>query len=532
MGATDVVSDLRTFSEVPARYARRTPDAVAVRHGERVVTWADLDRSTNQIANKLIADGICDGERFAYLGRNGVTWLQLLFSAAKSRSIMVSVNWRLTPSEMADILNDSGAQMLVVTDDFIDEATELAKGLAPTIKRIHSVGGSRAGFDDFERWLSLGSPEDTGAQVNEDDSLCLCYTSGTSGIPKGVEMTHRTFVETKLIAADVIDVLVPFGDQCALDFMPPFHSSGINVVYACLSQGCQLILLDEWDVEQTLRVIASYPVKSLLAVPTMLQMLLDHPKAESTDFGHLEYVNYGAAPMPTSLLQRAISKMGCKFVQFYGLTENPVATVLGPEDHSATETPEMRSVGRPLPRVELRILAEGGEEAPVGETGEIWVRSPGAMKGYWNNPDATAHAIAPDGWLRTGDAAYLDSRNFVYLRDRMNDMIISGGENIYPAEVENVLRDHPSVKEAAVFGLPDTQWGEIAAAVIVLAHDAKVSKTEILSFARGRLAGYKLPKRIEFASELPKNASNKVLRRVLRQQLQLGAVDSNGVTLS
>jgi long-chain acyl-CoA synthetase len=519
MGASALVSDLRTFDLIPARYANLTPDAVAVRHGELVVTWAELERSTNQIANQLIADGIRDGERFAYLGRNSVTWAQLLFSAAKSRSIMVSVNWRLTPTEMAQILNDSGARVLVVTSDFLDAASKLISGLAPAIERVYAVGAPEgAACDDFDTWLSNGGSNSPELRTNEDDTLCLCYTSGTSGAPKGAEMTHRTFVETKLLAADVLDVLVPYGDQCALDFMPPFHSNGINLAYACLSQGCQLILLDEWDVERVLGLVNSYPIKTLLAVPTMLQMLLDHPLAENTDFTRLEYVNYGAAPMPTSLLRRAMSSIGCKFVQVYGLTENPIATLLGPDDHNADGSPEMASVGRPLPRVELRIVDEGSKDTKLGETGEIWLRSPGAMKGYWRKPDAMANAVTIDGWLRTGDAAFMDDKGYVYLRDRISDTIISGGENIYPAEIENVLRDHPSVKDVAVIGLPDTKWGETPIAVVVPTFGAMISEAELTVFARERLAGYKVPKRIEVANDLPKNASNKVLRRVLRQQ--------------
>jgi acyl-CoA synthetase (AMP-forming)/AMP-acid ligase II len=518
MGVSELVSDLRTFDQVPAQYGKRTPDAVAIRHGQRAITWAELDRSTNQIANQLIAQGITDGQRFAYLGRNSVEWLQLIFAAAKSRSIMVSVNWRLTPAEMALILNDSGARILVVTRDFLAAARDLRVGLAPTVKGIYALGAPETGFDDFEAWLSAGGTECPGLPTAQDDTLCLCYTSGTTGAAKGAEMTHRTFVETKLMAADVCDVLVPYGDQCALDFMPPFHSNGINLAYACLSQGCQLILMDEWDVEQVLRILNSYPVKTLPAVPTMLRMLLDHPMAARTDFRHLEYVNYGAAPMPTSLVRRAISAIDCKFVQVYGLTENPVATMLGPEDHSAAGGPEMAPVGRPLPRVELRIVIEGGDNAAIGETGEIWLRSPGAMKGYWNNPEATAVAVNAEGWLRTGDAAFMDGKGYVHLRDRITDTIISGGENIYPAEVENVLCGHASVKEVAVIGVPDIKWGEIPIAVVVPVTGATIHGAELTAFARERLASYKLPKRIEVADDLPRNASNKVLRRVLRQQ--------------
>jgi acyl-CoA synthetase (AMP-forming)/AMP-acid ligase II len=250
----------------------------------------------------------------------------------------------------------------------------------------------------------------------------------------------------------------------------------------------------------------------------MLQMLLDHPRAATTDFSRVQYVTYGAASVPLGLLKRAIATTGCQFVQAYGLTENPIAVILLPEDHSPEGLPQMASVGRALPRVELRIVGEDGRDVAAGATGEIWLRSPGRMKAYWHNPEATAEAVTPDGWIRTGDAASLDEKGYVYLRDRIKDLIISGGENVYPAEVENVLYDHPKVKEVAVVGVPDPKWGEVPLAVVVPVEGTTPGLEELRVFANDRLARYKLPRRLEIVSELPRNASNKVLRRVLRHQ--------------
>jgi long-chain acyl-CoA synthetase len=306
--------------------------------------------------------------------------------------------------------------------------------------------------------------------------------------------------------------------------MPLFHIAGGGWAFAGIYSGCHSVMLREVDPAEILTVMPRYGVTTTIFVPAVLQFLLQMPGVGDVDFSSLESILYGASPISQDVLRRAIQTFRCKFTQAYGLTETTGAIVtLAPEDHDPDGRPELlRAAGKPYPWVELRIVDPQGNDVGDGEVGEIWTRSAQNMKGYWNMPEATAEVILPDGWLRTGDAGYTKD-GYLYLHDRVKDMIVSGGENVYPAEVENVLMSHPDVADAAVVGVPDRTWGEAVKAIVVRAEGSKISEASVIAFARASLAGYKCPKSVDFvAGPLPRNPSGKLLKRVLREPYWAG----------
>jgi acyl-CoA synthetase (AMP-forming)/AMP-acid ligase II len=276
-------------------------------------------------------------------------------------------------------------------------------------------------------------------------------------------------------------------------------------------------VLPEYDPAQALDLIQNYNISKIFMVPAAIQIMLNHPKVGEVDFSRLKYITYGASPIPLELMKAAMERFGCGFVQMYGMTETSGTIVtLEPEDHVPEGSPKMRSVGKPLPGVEIKIIDEAGQEVQAGTVGEIATRSVRNMRGYWNNPEASAKTIDADGWLRTGDAGYIDADGYLYIHDRVKDMIISGGENIYPAEVENAVYSHPKVVDVAVIGVPDARWGEAVKACVVVKPGETLTEAEVIAFAREHIAGYKCPKSVDFIAALPRNASGKILRRELR----------------
>jgi long-chain acyl-CoA synthetase len=345
----------------------------------------------------------------------------------------------------------------------------------------------------------------------------LLYTSGTTGLPKGAMITNEGLSYTPRLAAQAW-AMGP--DSVNLVAMPMFHIGGCGYGSSVMTVGGHTVLLRDVVPAQVVDCISRYRVTHAFFVPTVVQSLLNVPGVDQADLGSLELLMYGAAPMGDVLLKRAISVLRCRFMQAYGMTETAgTVTVLNPEDH-VTEGPHatrLNSVGRPLPWVELRIVdPDTLDDAPPGQVGEIWIRTAMNMAGYWSKPEETRTTIMPGQWLRTGDAAYLDAEGYVYLFDRFKDMIISGGENIYPAEIENVLNGHPAVLEVGVIGVPHERWGESPRAVVVLRPNHTATAEELIRFTRDRLAHYKCPTSVAFASTLPRNASGKLLKRALR----------------
>jgi fatty-acyl-CoA synthase len=351
--------------------------------------------------------------------------------------------------------------------------------------------------------------------VAAEDDVIQLYTSGTTGHPKGVQLTNANYLSIFACLGGA-----PIGqygtDDVVLIAMPFFHVAGVNIGLLSLAQGAYGLVLGETDPAEILRLIGEKKVSYAFLVPALILFVLQHPNAAVTDFSSLKNISYGASPISDEVLLRAKTIFGCEFLQVYGLTETTGGgTFLLPEDHDPARG-KLRSCGKPAPGHRIRVVGGDGKELPAGEVGEIQIQSGNVMKGYWNKADATAKAICAERWFSTGDAGFFDDEGYLYIHDRVKDMIVSGGENIYPAEVENAIMGHPGVADVAVIGVPDARWGEAVKAIVVKKPGLEPDPAGIIAHARERIAGYKLPKSVDFVDALPRNPSGKVLRKDLR----------------
>jgi acyl-CoA synthetase (AMP-forming)/AMP-acid ligase II len=500
-------------ADVIRRTAASRPGVVALRHGERELTYAELDARSNRLAQALLASRVGNGTRVAYLGLSSPAVVELLLAASKIGAVMVPLNWRLAPRELAGVLDNSEAPLLLAGRGWVPTAEGLVAGASrPLDLRVVGSEDARA----YEPWLASHEAVDPGGRGEPGDVIVQMYTSGTTGVPKGVLTTHGN-----LAAAAATSSRWGFdADTISLTPLPHFHIGGIGWVYCGLWHGATTILVSEFDAAQVLEMLERQRVTNPIFVPTMLQMLTAVPSAAERDYADLRSIVYGASPITTTALRAALRTFGCEMIGLYGLTETTGGVVhLDGAEHDADGPRQhlLRSAGRPYEWVELRIvdLATGGD-LPPHTVGEVWLRAPNVMAGYFQRPAETAAALTPDGWLRTGDGGYVDEHGYLFLTDRVKDMIISGGENVYPIEVEEVLAQHPDVDDVAVIGVPDQRWGEAVKALVILRGDSPLSAADLLAFARQRLAGYKLPRSIEFVDDLPRTPTGKVLKRELR----------------
>jgi long-chain acyl-CoA synthetase len=505
------VLDKLRVADVVRRHAGARPDAVAIRHGDRTVTYAQLDERTNRLAQRLLAAGAEPGARIAHLDRSAPEVVELFVAAAKIGAVAVPLNWRLAAPELAAIVADAGAPLLIAGPAFEGIAAAVAAAV-PQRLEVVAVGPV------YEAWLAAARADDPGGSGEAGDPVVQMYTSGTTGTPKGVLTTQRNLAAATLnVPSWRFDA-----ESVSLTPLPMFHVGGIGWTYLGLSQGATTILVSEFDAATVLDLLESARVTNAVFVPTILQMLTAVPGAAERDYSALRSIAYGASPITTPVLKAALRTFRCPLFGVYGLTETTGGVVqLEPEDHDPDGPREhlLRSAGRPRPWTELRIVdPESGAELPAGEVGEVWMRGPNVMAGYANRPAETAAALTHDGWLRTGDGGFLDAEGYLFLTDRIKDMIVTGGENVYPVEVEEALANHPGVAEVAVIGVPDERWGEAVKAVIVLRPDTPASADDLVAFARERLAGYKLPRSIDFVDDLPRNPSGKVLKHELRDR--------------
>ncbi|HEY4334023.1 MAG TPA: long-chain-fatty-acid--CoA ligase, partial [Ilumatobacteraceae bacterium] len=486
----------------------------------RSVTWSQLYARSQQVANLLAAHGVGAHDRVAFLDKNGIEHFEVFFGAAMLNAVCVDVNWRLAAPEIEYIVNDAATKVLVVGPDFVPILDAIAPNLT-TVSTILVIGGHPQ-HEVYEDWVSRHAAVDPGERAASADTAFQLYSSGTTGRPKGVMLTNANFFSLLPMARQMWEL---DSDSVNLVAMPLFHIGGGGWAVAGMYVGATSVIIRDLDPAALIRIIGALGVTHGFVVPAVLQFMLLVPGAADADYASLRVLVYGASPISEEVLAKSVTVFGCKFWQAYGLTETTGAVInLPPADHDVTgvNRHRLRSCGLPGPGVEVRIVdssntdEDSGAELPTGEVGEIWIRSGQVMKGYWNMPEETARAVTADGWFKTGDAGYVDADGYVFIHDRVKDMIVSGGENVYPAEVENVLMAHPGIADVAVIGVPDERWGETAKAIVVRAPGVDVTEADIISYAREHLARFKCPTSVEWIDVLPRNPSGKVLKKDLR----------------
>lgn len=506
--ADSTADTTETLAGIVERHAQQRADAIAIRYGERQWSWADWSSRIRRAAGALRDAGIERGQCVAVLDKNHPACLEVLIGGASIGVITTVVNWRVIGDELVHVLADSGARALLVGAE-LRAAAEAAASRVPGLERIIEIG------DEYESLLAAAQPAPADASVDQDETALVIYSSGTTGRPKGVLLSQRALVNH---AANLAPAF-PFADGDAnLVAMPLFHVGGIGYALFGIRAGAPTIMTREPDAATLIGAVRAGATHAFF-VPPVIDRFLDAGGAATAAIAVLRYIVYGAAPMPLPLLHRALSTWpDTKFVQVYGQTELCGAvTALSDADHRDSARPQLQlSAGKAVLGCEIRIVdPETCAPLPPGGSGEVWVRSNQNMTGYLNRPDATAETITAEDWVRTGDVGRLDADGYVYIEDRLKDMIITGGENVYGPEVESVLIEHSAVADAAVIGVPDDFWGESVKAIVVAG--AETDPADVIEFCREHLAAFKCPRTVDFVSELPRNASGKILKTQLRE---------------
>jgi acyl-CoA synthetase (AMP-forming)/AMP-acid ligase II len=520
LGASGATRDLENgMADLPvdivdllAHWERERPDAEAVRHGDQAWTWPQWARRVRRNAGAQRAAGLRPGDRIAVLDKNDPSGVETALGAALAGTSAAVVNFRLAAEEIAYVLNDSTARLVLVGAEFVP-VLESVRDRLPAVERVIVVGGEH---DEYEAWLAAAEPLTEPEPATPDTDFLQLYTSGTTGFPKGAMLTHGGLLAHSLAGASNFDLTA---DSAAMVAMPLFHVGGMSWAISALYHGARIVVVREINPPALLTELVEQRITHTFFVPAVFAFLLQVPDVATRDYSAMQVFVYGAAPMPLPLLRACLAAFPCDFQQVYGMTEaSGAVTALGPAEHRDTAHEErLVSAGKPLDGVRIAIVDPvDGHRLSPDETGEVWLRTDQVMAGYWGRPEDTANALTADGWLRTGDAGRLDTDGYLYIEDRLKDMIISGGENIYPAEVERVLVEHPSVAEVAVIGVPDERWGEVGKAVVVPAEGAEVDEATLLAYCRERLASFKCPRTVEVVATLPRNPTGKVLKRELR----------------
>lgn len=498
-------SHAATMSDCLRGWAVTRPEAAAVDAPDGSVSYGELDRLVDDYACALLASGAQPGDRFAVLAPNGIPLIAAHFAASRTSTILAGLNWRLTAYEISAILTDCRPRLTLVAPDL----RHLIAEDAPAGALIE------IGTDHWARWLTVGEDRQAHGAPGPDDVTMLLYTNGTTGVPKGVLLTDL----------NIMTMLREVGRQWGyspeshlLGILPLFHIGATGTIISMLAAGGTVTLPADAKAETFVRIVEQKGITHSALVPTVLNDIVHLPGIADADLSRLQGMVYGAAPAGGSVIGQAMALMPqCGFTQAYGLTESTGSIAIAPMLRHGDPDDKPGTVGRAVPHYEIKVVDPASfERLPADTPGEIWIRGAQNAAGYWERPEETAEAFLPDGWFRTGDIGQLDADGYLFIKDRLKDLIITGGENVYSAEVEGALAAHPEVREAAVIGVPDERWGETVKAVVVLTDGSRLTSDDLREYARGRLAGYKVPRAFDFVAALPRSSTGKIQKRDLR----------------
>lgn len=500
---------LRNIAGIIRQQRGVSDDIVAVKEADYSATYRELDERSNQVAHALRADGVAPGDRVAIFSANNHNFMELVYGAAKIGAVAAPINTRLARKEVLALMGTCEPSVLFVGE--AEKPAAPAQDEVPDLVRLLDAAA-------YEQYIAGQPTTDPGYEADPEDLAVLLFSSGTTGLPKGIQLTGSNFAAN----LSPLPETEYEGHIVAMAPVPFFHVTGLTSALGYGNKGATLVLQLPTSPSDLMRLLLQEQVTHAVGVPTIIQMLTQLPEAKDADWSHLQSFGYGGAPMPLPVIHAAHEILGCDLMQGYGLTETTAAvTGLFPEDHIPAPGREKQvgSVGRALPGVELKIVDPAtGNEVPVGERGEVWVRGPRVTRGYWNRPEENAKAFSDGGWFATGDGGSLDEEGFLYLHDRIKDMIVTGAENVYPAEVESALTGHPGIAEVAVIGIPSPKWGESPYAVAVRRPGSDLTAEELITWSRDQIAHYKCPVGVAFVDVLPRNPNGKLLKRVLREQ--------------
>lgn len=499
------------------RRARRDPqlDALVEPSSGRRFTYLELNARSNQVSSALCDLGVEKGERIGLLLMNGVEFVETFFAVGKIGAVNVPLNWRLVPDELEFILSDAGVRVLIYSVEFSATAAELRARGTTQIEHWIEVGGEGSGDSlDYDTWIATGAALEPEPRGSADDLLFIMYTSGTTGLPKGVMHSHDTVQWMTFTMAATSEM--QYRDRY-LNSLPLFHVGALAPIIGAIFAGCTVVVMKAFDPNLSWEIIGNEKITATLMVPAMLQFMLAVYDPEKHDIRTLRWAMSGAAPVPETLI-KACMAIGIEVHQVYGLTETCGPACLITSDDAIRK---VGSTGRGFYFTDVRVVRSDGTDTDPGEAGEVLVSGPHIMQGYWNRPEATAETIV-DGWLHTGDVATMDEEGFVTIVDRVKDMLISGGENVYPAEIENVILSHGKVADVGVIGIPSKKWGESPLAVVVRSDESLIAD-ELIEHCKGKLAPFKVVKAVEFVDEIPRNPSGKILKRELREKFSYDA---------
>lgn len=501
-------------------HCQRNPDNICLIFAGQHYSYQDIAKQSQQLAQALLAEGVSHGDRVAVLCENCPEYLSLMMACSRIGAVLVPINYRLAPAEVLYVIRDAQAKLLLAPDG---KLSELLDGLRPLVSELTIISSTEQGRRNWQHWLQENAASQATSMTsasNTYSAFLQLYTSGTTGNPKGVVISHHNIVALYTMSQTSLPVKSGIGTRdlvCA----PNFHIGGSGTLLLPILAGASVVLHSSFNPLAIADDLEQLQIDNMFIVPAMIMAIIEYvPNIEQRDFSHLKQLLYGASPISTGLLQKAASIFKCDFYQCYGMTETTGTVVsLSPADHALAlkARPELlQSCGRPLAGVEVKVINKQGDVLPSGVTGELLIRSESNMQGYFNLEQASRETVV-DGWVHTGDSAMIDEDGYIFLRDRMKDMIVSGGENIYPIEIENVLSKHPAITDVAVIGIPDDKYGETPLACVVCAADQTITIEALITFCRDKLAGFKIPRRLEIYEALPRNPSGKILKKTLRE---------------